>query len=220
MQPCICELQNLNVLNGNPSTDLEAGNKILGILSKSIQSFRGRAALFITVSKAELANLPIDITKLALFEYICDDLNAEDRFLFAKFVRKHYNAKVNLEWLSDSIRGLTLSELNQLINEASVCANKHNRQELHQFDFDWALNQRNKAFGESIGVPKIPTVTWNDVGGLDDAKQLISESLRANLNPNRLPNMRRSGIVLWGAPGCGKTLIAKGTSDINQLFNY
>jgi ATP-dependent 26S proteasome regulatory subunit len=45
---------------------------------------------------------------------------------------------------------------------------------------------------------------------LEDAKQLISESLHANLNPNRLPNMRRSGVVLWGAPGCGKTLIAKG----------
>lgn len=68
---------------------------------------------------------------------------------------------------------------------------------LQKEDFEWALNQRNEAFGKSIGVPQIPTVTWQDVGGLEDVKQLISESLRANLNPKRLLNMRRSGVVLW-----------------------
>lgn len=210
MQPCICELQNLTVLNGNPSTDLETGSKILGILSKNIQSFHGHAALFITASKTELRNLPKDITKLALFEYICEDLNMEDRLSFVDFVVKQYNSIVAKQWLSDSIRGFTLAELNQLISEAIVSAKRKGRNHLNQSDFEWALELRNRAFGESIGVPKIPNVTWNDVGGLDDVKQLISESLRANLNPNKLPNMRRSGIVLWGTPGCGKTLIAKG----------
>jgi SpoVK/Ycf46/Vps4 family AAA+-type ATPase len=198
----------------------------VGTLSTSLQAFKGRAALFITCLGSELATLPQTITKLAHFEYTCDDLTENDRLLFSKFIQKHYDTNFDLQWLADSIRvlfkslslftfstfikGLMLSELNQLLNEAIVCANKNSRHQLHQSDFDWALEQRNKAFGESIGVPKIPTVTWNDVGGLDDVKQLISESLRANLNPNRSPNMRRSGIVLWGAPGCGKTLIAKG----------
>lgn len=107
-----------------------------------------------------------------------------------------------------------LSELNQLLSEAIVnshcTVNSHGYPILQRSAFEHALEQRKKAFGESIGVPKIPNVTWDDVGGLDDVKQLISESLRANLNLNRPPNMRRSGIVLWGAPGCGKTLIAKG----------
>lgn len=111
-----------------------------------------------------------------------------------------------------------LAELNQLLNEAIVYANKNERNQLQKSDFEWALELRNRALGESMGVPKIPTVTWNDVGGLDDVKQLISESLKANLNPNRLPNMRRSGVVLWGAPGCGKTLIAKGKTLLVKIL--
>ncbi|KAI6189993.1 Peroxisome assembly factor 2 [Aphelenchoides bicaudatus] len=211
LQPCICELKNLHVLNGNPAADLESGVKILGTLSNAIRSFRGRSALFITANKSDLGTLPQTITNLAHFEFICDDLNEKDRLAFSEFVQKKHQTSFSSKWLADSIRGLVYSELKQLHAEAVV----HSKDAplLQKEDFEWALNQRNEAFGKSIGVPQIPTVTWQDVGGLEDVKQLISESLRANLNPKRLPNMRRSGVVLWGAPGCGKTLIAKAVAN-------
>lgn len=76
---------------------------------------------------------------------------------------------------------------------------------------DWSLSLRQSALGDSLGVPKVPNITWNDIGGLEDVKQLISESLKANLHGGTSVNLRRSGVVLHGPPGCGKTLIAKGT---------
>jgi len=58
-----------------------------------------------------------------------------------------------------------------------------------------------------------PTVTLDDVGGLEDVKQRIRESF---LEPMRHPEIAaafgktlRGGLVLYGPPGCGKTFMAK-----------
>ncbi|KAE9545951.1 hypothetical protein FO519_010835, partial [Halicephalobus sp. NKZ332] len=77
-----------------------------------------------------------------------------------------------------------------------------------------SVEKRNKSFSTSIGAPKIPTVKWEDVGGLEDVKKVISESLKLNLNPGKSKsNLKRSGIVLYGPPGCGKTLMAKAVAN-------
>lgn len=55
---------------------------------------------------------------------------------------------------------------------------------------------------------QIPKVTWDDIGGLEDVKQVVIESLVLNLKGKK--SMKRSGVLLYGPPGCGKTLIAKG----------
>jgi AAA+ superfamily predicted ATPase len=56
-------------------------------------------------------------------------------------------------------------------------------------------------------------VTLADVGGLDDVKKRLHLSF---LSPLRNPELRlrfgkslRGGLLLWGPPGCGKTLIAR-----------
>lgn len=54
---------------------------------------------------------------------------------------------------------------------------------------------------------QIPNVRWEDVGGLEETKQTVLESIRTNLFGSRA--LKRSGIILYGSPGCGKTLIAK-----------
>lgn len=56
-------------------------------------------------------------------------------------------------------------------------------------------------------------VTWNDIGGLVDAKKAMIEAIEL---PFRYPELYRyygkkpvKGIELFGPPGCGKTMLAK-----------
>ncbi|KIH49896.1 hypothetical protein ANCDUO_20028, partial [Ancylostoma duodenale] len=52
----------------------------------------------------------------------------------------------------------------------------------------------------------IPSVSWDDVGGLEETKRTVIESIEASLHGS---GVRRSGVIFFGPPGCGKTLIAK-----------
>jgi peroxin-6 len=48
-------------------------------------------------------------------------------------------------------------------------------------DFDIALGQARTAYSESIGAPKIPNVTWDDVGGLAHVKMDILDTIQLPL---------------------------------------
>lgn len=75
-----------------------------------------------------------------------------------------------------------------------------------------ALDAARSAYSESIGAPKIPNVTWDDVGGLADVKSDILDTVQLPLQQPELfasGLKKRSGILLYGPPGTGKTLLAK-----------
>jgi len=85
-----------------------------------------------------------------------------------------------------------------------------------QDHFDVAMHQSNpSALRETI--VEVPNVTWNDVGGLENVKQELKEMVqypvehpemftKFGMNPSR-------GVLFYGPPGCGKTLLAKAIAN-------
>ncbi|MCR4319103.1 MAG: AAA family ATPase, partial [Candidatus Brocadiaceae bacterium] len=68
---------------------------------------------------------------------------------------------------------------------------------------------------------EIPNVRWEDVGGLDTAKQQIREAVEW---PLKYPDMFKQakinmpkGILLYGPPGTGKTLMAKAVANETKV---
>ena len=79
-------------------------------------------------------------------------------------------------------------------------------------DFELAVEAARKNFADSIGAPKIPNVSWDDVGGLEYVKDAVLETIQLPLERPELfakGMKKRSGILFYGPPGTGKTLLAK-----------
>jgi peroxin-6 len=83
---------------------------------------------------------------------------------------------------------------------------------LTKADFDLAVDAARKNFADAIGAPKIPNVSWDDVGGLTNVKDAVIETIQLPLERPELfakGMKKRSGILFYGPPGTGKTLLAK-----------
>jgi len=66
-------------------------------------------------------------------------------------------------------------------------------------------------------VVEVPTTTWEDIGGLEDVKRELIETVQL---PVLRPELFRKfgmnpskGVLFYGPPGCGKTLLAKAIAN-------
>jgi len=83
-------------------------------------------------------------------------------------------------------------------------------------DFKFALGQSNpSALRET--VVEVPNISWSDIGGLESVKRELQELvqypvehpekfLKFGMNPSK-------GVLFYGPPGCGKTLLAKAIAN-------
>merc|ERR1712061_280724 len=66
-------------------------------------------------------------------------------------------------------------------------------------------------------VVEVPTVTWQDVGGLENVKRELQELVQYPVeHPEKFLKfgmMPSRGVLFYGPPGCGKTLLAKAIAN-------
>ena len=80
--------------------------------------------------------------------------------------------------------------------------------------------QRGENDFEDLILKEKPNVSWEEVIGLDDAKNALRESIvYPTKRPDLFPLGWPKGILLYGPPGCGKTILAAATaSEIDGYF--
>jgi SpoVK/Ycf46/Vps4 family AAA+-type ATPase len=80
--------------------------------------------------------------------------------------------------------------------------------------------QQLKASFSELVITEKPDVKWDDVVGLEDCKSAIRESIVfPYLRPDLFKLGWPRGILLYGPPGCGKTMIAAATAaEIDGYF--
>jgi transitional endoplasmic reticulum ATPase len=140
---------------------------------------------------------------------------------------------VNLEGLADETHGFVGADIESLSKEAAMKALRRylpeieldeedippsliDRMIVKRQDFRGALAEIEPSAMREVLV-ELPKVTWEDVGGLSDAKQQVKESIEWPLTkPEKFQRMGikpPAGVLLYGPPGTGKTLMAKAVAN-------
>ncbi|KAM0676110.1 AAA ATPase cdc48 [Gurleya vavrai] len=136
---------------------------------------------------------------------------------------------VKLDEIASEIHGFVGSDIASLCSEAAL---QHIREKLPQMDLDsdkidvnmlnsLKVNKNNFDFAIKNTDPsslretvvQVPNVKWSDIGGLESVKRELDETVKFpvdhpgkflafGMNPSK-------GVLFYGPPGCGKTLLAK-----------
>ena len=140
---------------------------------------------------------------------------------------------VDLEFIARGTHGYVGADLQQLCMEAALeCI----RSKMGLIDFDAdkvdkkildSIVVESKHFDHAMGIVhpsslrenqvEVPDVHWEDVGGLEDVKRELHETvqypvehadkyIKFGMHPSK-------GVLFYGPPGCGKTLLAKAIAN-------
>ena len=85
-----------------------------------------------------------------------------------------------------------------------------------QEHFKYALAQANPSSLRET-VVEVPNISWDDIGGLVDVKRELRELVQYPVeHPEKFEKFGMSpskGVLFYGPPGCGKTLLAKAVAN-------
>ncbi|UTF52701.1 CDC48 family AAA ATPase [Natronosalvus rutilus] len=140
---------------------------------------------------------------------------------------------VNLSHLADETHGFVGADIESLTKESAMKALRRylpeidldeedippsliDRMIVKREDFRGALAEVEPSAMREVLV-ELPKVSWDDVGGLDEAKDQVKESVEWPLRePQKFERMGidpPAGVLLYGPPGTGKTLMAKAVAN-------
>jgi len=144
---------------------------------------------------------------------------------------------VDLKFLAEKSHGFVGADLQALSKEAGMIALRRilpdinldeevippeilEKLNITYDDFEIALNSIEPSALREVLI-STPIETWDDIGGLNNAKQALQEAVEW---PLKYPNIHKylnakpvKGILLYGLPGTGKTLLAKALAHESEI---
>ncbi|MCD6246991.1 MAG: AAA family ATPase, partial [Candidatus Diapherotrites archaeon] len=143
---------------------------------------------------------------------------------------------VDLDYLASITHGFVGADLEALAKEAAMKALRRylpeidleqdeippdvlEKLEVRKQDFLRALKDVQPSALREVAV-QIPKVKWSDVGGLEKVKEELKQAVEWPLKYpdlfNEMGIKPPKGILLYGPPGCGKTLLAKAVANESE----
>lgn len=141
--------------------------------------------------------------------------------------------KISLKEYSNITHGFVGADISAVCREAAMSALRRYLPEINlesemidpellekiivtKEDFDQAMKEVFPSGIREVFV-EIPNVSWEQIGGLDELKQKLIESVDWPLSHpkifSRMGIVPPKGILLYGPPGCGKTLLARAVAN-------
>jgi len=146
------------------------------------------------------------------------------------------HSDVNLRYIAEKTHGFVGADVEALAKESAMLAIREILPKINldkpipteilgdlqitMKNFETALTSIEPSALREVLISQ-PTETWDDIGGLEEAKQQLREIIEWPLKFPQLYNHLKSrppnGILLFGPPGTGKTLLAKALAHESEV---
>lgn len=175
----------------------------------------------------------IDTVNLAVRRYgrldveieipVPDPIAREQILLKQLEVVKHNLSENDINTIAGNSHGFIASDLSNLVAKAAMHAAKKNEfgdVVIELSDIQFAYCQVVPSAMKEV-VIKCPNVKWSDIGGQDDLKLQLKQAIEwPLLHPEtftRLGITPPRGVLMFGPPGCSKTMIAKALATESKV---
>ncbi|KAJ3192813.1 peroxisomal assembly protein [Irineochytrium annulatum] len=240
MAPSICLIRNVDALcNKDGSAKDDAG--LLSVLTECVAAMkadRGENPVIFVALTHEMDSLSKGFQKLFRYDVKCEAPSEAMRLKILSSITSDFALApdINLADMASHTAGFTPRDLTTVTTyavhsaiEGVLCKSSISYTEddiiragllVTSKDVEKAMSVVRASQSETLGAPKIPNVTWEDVGGLAHVKEAIVDTIQLPLeHPELFASgvKKRSGILFYGPPGTGKTLVAKAVASTFSL---
>ncbi|EEB11818.1 peroxisome biogenesis factor, putative [Pediculus humanus corporis] len=146
------------------------------------------------------------------------DLCVQDKvFILDSLIRDRAKdvklGSLNLYDIANKTNGYTIQDLCDLVNKSIFkCLIREKNSHLVQNDFDLTIAESTPLLLKKIKFKKNSGKKWDDIGGMNHPKNIL---MKVFSWPSQFPKLFEScpvklhrGVLLYGAPGTGKTVLA------------
>lgn len=214
-------------------TNGELERRIVSMLLTLMDGLKGRGQIVVIGATNRVNTIDPALRRFGRFDREIE-MGVPDAVGRMEILRIHtknmkLNEEVDLEKVAESSHGYVGADLAQLCTEAALnCIREQlefidieddvidaeilDAMSVQQCHFDDAMKLISPSSLRETTVT-VPDIKWADIGGLEDTKKKLIEMV---VYPIQYPDIYAKfgqrpsrGALLWGPPGCGKTLLAK-----------
>lgn len=232
---CICFIDEIDILCQKRETGNDINRRIVTTFLNNMDSIDGTPNYTIVGMTNDIDSIDLALRRPGRF-----DLEIEigvptqnDRFEILRALLSDINHNLtmdNIHYINDFCQAFVGADIKALIANASVA---HLNRIKHSMDSQKIVERQVTFddFKEAIKISRptalkevyiqVPNVKWEDIGGYENVKLSLKESVEyprtyshlyeaLNIQPPR-------GVLLYGPPGCSKTLMAKAVATESHM---
>lgn len=215
-----------NICPKNDSSDaVRRVSSLLASLLDNLHFKRNASRIFVLANTSKLDNIDPAIRRSGKLDYEVEIPvpNSQDRqLILTKMLAQHHLTSDQVAAIAKRTHGYVGADLENLITKSVAIVQIENKFTA-RLSFDSIIKNLSTVKPSALRELLIekPNVKWSDIGGMKDLKLKLKQIVEWPINYpetfDRLGIKAPKGLLMFGPPGCSKTLIAKALATESNL---